>query len=130
RLWPGVALGVLILVLRYVVPEVGNRVLEPDTALGVALFSFLATILASVLILLWWLFFSRAPWLDRLLALAAIVVGFVAGPLLQDRSITTGAMGMLYPILVIPIVGLVFVGWAVVMRRASVGVRRVSMAVA
>src|SRR6185295_15689597 len=88
RLWPGVALGVLILVLRYVVPEIGNRLLEPDAALNVALFAFLGTILVSVLILLWWLFFSRAPWVDRLLALAAIVVGFAVGPFLQDRSIT------------------------------------------
>ena len=49
-------------------------------------------------------------WVDRLLALGLVAVGFLAGPLVQDISITTGAMGMLYPILVIPIVALAFVG--------------------
>jgi outer membrane protein assembly factor BamB len=130
RLWPGVALGVVILALRYVVPEIGNWVLEPDTALTVALVAFLGSIVAAILILAWWLLFSRAPWVDRLLALGLVVVGFLAGPLVQDRSITTGAMGMLYPILVIPIVGLAFVAWAVLTRRLSVGMRRVTMAAA
>ena len=110
RLWPGVALGVLILALRYLVPAVGNRVLEADTALTVALVGFLGAILAAILVLAWWLLFSRAAWVDRLLALGLVAIGFLAGPLVQDRSITTGAMGMLYPILVIPIVGLAFVG--------------------
>ena len=81
-------------------------------ALKVALFSFLGALLASILVLLWWLLFSRAPWVDRLLALGLVAVGFLAGPLVQDISITTGAMGMLYPILVIPIVALAFVAWA------------------
>ncbi len=130
RLWPGVALGILILAFRYVVPEIGHRLLEPDTALTVALFAFLGSIVAGMLILLWWLLFSRAAWVDRLLALGLVAVGFLAGPLLQDRSITTGAMGMLYPILVIPIVALAFVAWAVLTRRLSVGLRRATMAAA
>jgi outer membrane protein assembly factor BamB len=130
RLWPGIALGVLILVLRYVVPAIGHRVFEGDTALTVALFSFLGSILAGILILLWWLTFSRAPWVDRLLAVGLVALGFVLGPLVQDRSITTGAMGMLYPILVIPIVGLAFVAWAVLTERLSVGMRRATMAAA
>jgi outer membrane protein assembly factor BamB len=130
RLWPGVGLAALILVLRYVVPGIGNRLLEADTALTVALVAFLGAIVASILILLWWLLFSRAAWLDRLLALGLVVVGFLLGPLVQDRSITTGAMGMLYPILVIPIVGLAFVGWAVLAQRLAVGLRRATMAAA
>ncbi len=130
RLWPGVALGVLILALRYLVPAVGDRVLEADTALTVALVGFLGSILAAILVLAWWLLFSRAAWVDRLLALGLVAIGFLAGPLVQDRSITTGAMGMLYPILVIPIVGLAFVGWAVLTRRLPVGLRRATMAAA
>ena len=97
RLWPGVALGVLILVLRYVAPQIAPRLFEADMALNVALFSFLGALLASILVLLWWLLFSRAPWVERLLALGLVAVGFLAGPLVQDISITTGAMGMLYP---------------------------------
>ena len=130
RLWPGIALGVLILVLKYVVPEVAPRVLEPDGALSVVLFAFLGAILASILVLLWWLLFSRAKWVDRLLALGLVAVGFLAGPLVQDISITTGAMGMLYPILVVPIVALAFVAWAALTRHLPDGVRRLTMAVA
>ena len=130
RLWPGVALGVLILVLRYVTPQIAPRLFEPDMALNVALFSFLGALLASILVLLWWLLFSRAPWVDRLLALGLVAVGFLAGPLVQDISITAGAMGMLYPILVIPIVALAFVAWAALTRHLSDGVRRVTMAAA
>ena len=130
RLWPGVALGVLILVLRYVTPQIAPRLFEADTALNVTLFAFLGALLASILVLVWWLLFSRAPWVDRLLALGLVAVGFLAGPLVQDVSITTGAMGMLYPILVIPIVALAFVAWAALTRHLSDGVRRVTMAAA
>jgi outer membrane protein assembly factor BamB len=130
RLWPGVALAVLILVLRYLTPQIAPRAFEPDLALNVSLFSFLGALLASVLVLLWWLLFSRAPWIERLLALGVVAVGFLAGPLVQDISITSGAMGMLYPILVIPIVALAFVAWAVLTRHLPDGVRRTTMAAA
>ena len=46
RLWPGVALGVLILVLRFVAPQVAPRLFEADMALNVALFAFLTAPLA------------------------------------------------------------------------------------
>ena len=130
RLWPGLALAVLILALRWVVPPIANGLLESDTALTVALFAFLGSLVASLLVLVWWLLFSRARWTERLLALGLLVVGFYAGRLLQDPSITTGAMGMLYGILVIPIVALAFVAWAFLTRRLPDGLRRVTMAAA
>src|SRR5688572_17339034 len=92
RLWPAVALGVLILVLRYLTPQIAPGVFEADMALNVALFSFLGALVASILVFVWWLLFSRAPWVERLLALGLLAVGFLAGPLVQDVSITTGAM--------------------------------------
>ena len=131
RLWPGVALGVLILVLRYVTPQIAPPAVRGRHGAAMStLFSFLGALLASILVLLWWLLFSRAPWVDRLLALGLVAVGFLAGPLVQDVSITTGAMGMLYPILVIPIVALAFVAWAALTRHLPDGVRRMTMAAA
>jgi outer membrane protein assembly factor BamB len=130
RLWPGVTLGVLILVLRYITPQVVTPLFEADTAMVVGLVSFLAALVASILVLLWWLFFSRAPWAERLLALGLVAVGFFAGRLVADVSITTGAMGFLYAILVVPIVALAFVAWAVLTRHFSDGVRRMTMAAA
>ncbi|MEO5819275.1 MAG: PQQ-binding-like beta-propeller repeat protein [Vicinamibacteraceae bacterium] len=130
RLWPGVWLGLLILVLRFVPPQVAPRLFEADTAMMVVLLSFLGALVASLLVLLWWLFFSRAPWMERLLALGLVALGFLAGPLVADRSITTGAMGMLYAILVIPIVALAFVAWAALTRHLATGLRRTTMAAA
>ena len=71
--------------------------LEPDGALNVVLFAFLGAILASILVLLWWLLFSRAKWVDWLLALGLVAVGFLAGPLVQDISITTAPWGCSTP---------------------------------
>ena len=53
RVWPGVVAGVLLLLLRYVVP-----IVIPEAAM-VAMMGGFAGALA---ILVWWLFFSRAPW--------------------------------------------------------------------
>jgi hypothetical protein len=125
-----VTLVVLIVLLRWLVPAVAPLVLEADRALAVALYAFLGSLVASILVLAWWLLFSRARWVDRLLAVVLVAVGFLVGPRLMDVSITTGAMGMLYPILVIPLVALALVGWAVLSRGASNGVRRVTMAAA
>ena len=130
RLWPGITLAILIVVLRWVVPAAAPMLLEADTALTAALFAFLGALVASILVLAWWLLFSRARWTERLLAVGLIAVGFLAGPWLMDVSITTGAMGMLYPVLVIPIVALALVAWAVLTRDASAPVRRVTMAAA
>jgi outer membrane protein assembly factor BamB len=130
RLWPGVSLGVLILVFRFLPPWIAPALFEADTAMNVVLFTFLGALLASMLVLAWWLFFSRAPWRDRLLALGLVVAGFLLGPLVMDVSITTGAMGMLYGILVIPIVALAFVAWAVLARHLPDGARRATMAAA
>ena len=130
RLWPGIALALLIVALRFVVPPIGHWLLEADTALTVALVGLLGSLVAALLVLVWWLLFSRAPWRDRLLAVGLVAVGFLLGRLVQDRSITTGAMGMLYPVLVLPIVALAFVGSAVLTQGASARSRRVAMAAA
>jgi len=130
RLWPGISLAVLILALRFVPPYAAPPLFEADTAMTVVLLALLGALVASVLVLVWWLFFSRARWVDRFLALGLVAVGFLVGPLLADRSITTGAMGMLYAILVIPIVALAFVAWAALTRRLTDGARRATMAAA
>src|SRR5262245_47648373 len=86
RLWPGVLAAILLVVLRVVMP-----VVLPPTFLY-ALVGGLVCVLA---ILLWWLFFSRAPWLERLGAIVLMVaVVFVAGPLVHI-SIRTGSMGLM-----------------------------------
>ena len=70
RLWPGIVLAIVMVLARFVMPTI-----VPNTGiLGV-----LAGVAGFVLILLWWLFFSRAAWVDRIAALVVIVAGVAAG---------------------------------------------------
>jgi len=90
RLWPGLALALVVLVARYVAP-----VLAP-TSDAVTIIGILVGALGGILVLLWWLLFSRAPWRDRLLVLATVVVVFGLLPYALHPSIGKGAMGTVY----------------------------------
>ena len=118
RLWPGVALAVLLLLLKFVVP-----IVAPDEMI-VSLFGSLG---CAAAILLWWLFLSRAPWSERLGSLALIIVAMTATKPLLDKSIATGAMGFLFYALAPPILSLALVAWAVATSRLSDRVRRATM---
>ncbi|MGA2739957.1 MAG: PQQ-binding-like beta-propeller repeat protein [Bryobacteraceae bacterium] len=118
RLWPGVVIVILQLLLRYAVPAVA-----PDAmVIGV-----LAGPVAGLAIILWWVFFSRAAWSERLGAVGLMIVAMWATKRIVDVSIATGAMGMLFPMLAIPTLGLAFVVWAVATRQLPDRIRRVSM---
>jgi outer membrane protein assembly factor BamB len=119
RLWPGVVIVVLQLLLRFAVPLV-----VPDTLL----YGVLGGVVAAFAVVLWWVFFSRAAWSERLGAVGLIVVAIFATKRIVDVSIATGAQGILYYILVLPLLGPVFVAWAVATRRLPDRLRRVSMA--
>jgi outer membrane protein assembly factor BamB len=92
-----------------------------------ALVGVLVGPVAALAILLWWVFFSRAPWSERLGAIALMIVALFATKRIIDASIVTGAQGMLFPILAIPVLGLALVAWAVATRRLSDGPRRATM---
>ncbi|HET6373344.1 MAG TPA: PQQ-binding-like beta-propeller repeat protein, partial [Candidatus Polarisedimenticolia bacterium] len=118
RLWPGVALAVLILLLKFTVP-----IFAPDSMALV----FLGALVGVLLILLWWLFFSRAPWLDRLGAVVLVVAAmYITFPFLH-MSIQGGAMGFLFPAMSLPILSVVLVAWAAATRRLAAGPRRVAL---
>jgi len=118
RLWPGVVIAILVLLLRFVLPLV-----MPDE-LFVAV---LAGPVGGLAVVLWWLLFSRARWFERLGAVALMLVALFAAKRIVDVSIATGAMGFLFPFLAIPTIGVAFVVWAVTTRRLSDGVRRATM---
>ena len=66
RLWPGVVAAVLLVVVRFIVP-----IVVP----GAVPFGMLGRISsARLLILAWWLFFSRAPWSERVGVLGLMTV--------------------------------------------------------
>jgi len=118
RLWPGVAIASLLLLLRFGVPA-----LFP----GGLLVGVLAGPVGGLAVILWWLFFSRAAWVERLGALVLIVAGLFVTKLLVDVSIATGAMGFLFFFLAIPGVSVALVAWAVATRRLPDGIRRLTM---
>jgi outer membrane protein assembly factor BamB len=119
--WPGVLAGVLGLLAGVVLPLV-----TPD---GVV-FAMLGAILASAVVLLWWLFFSRAPWLERVGAILLMVVALRATKLVVHPSIENAGMGMLVYVFGIPVLSVALVTWAVATRRLSSGLRRALMFVA
>jgi outer membrane protein assembly factor BamB len=119
RLWPGVVGVVLIGLIRYGLPIVWPDGLE---------FSFLGGIAGGLLVVVWWVFFSRARWSERVGAVVLMVVAVAATKrILLDPSIATGAMGLLFYIHVVPLLSAAFVVWAVATSRLSDGVRAVTM---
>src|SRR2546427_12787032 len=84
RLWPGVLAGVLLLLLRFVVPKVAPE------GLLVGMFGGLG---CAVGLVVWWAVFSRARGPKRLGAVALMIVGWVATPRSLDKSIWTGPNG-------------------------------------
>ena len=119
RLWPGVVLAILLGLVRFLMPAVLPNLM---------VFGVLGGLAIGLAIVLWWLFFSRAPWLERLGALALMVVALFGTRRLVDKSIAGGAMGMLFPILAVPVVCLAFVACLVATRRLSSTARRVAIA--
>jgi outer membrane protein assembly factor BamB len=115
RLWPGVTAVVLQWLAWFVVPLV-----VPDAAM----FGVLAGVLCGLAVLVWWLFFSRAPWLERLGAILLMVVAIVATKRIVHPSVAGGMMGMMLPVFSIPVLSLALIVWAVATRRLSSGPRR------
>lgn len=120
-LWPGVVLVILQWLVRYGLPA-----LVPD-AIGVGIFG---GIFLGLAIVVWWLFFSRAPRFERWIAVPLMIISLVVTSQLLHKSIATAMMGMMFPVFSIPALCLVFVVWAVISRKLSDGVRRVTMIVA
>ena len=121
RLWPGVTLAVLLLVLKVIAPLVAPQ----STPIGV-----LAGPILGLLIALWWVFFSRAPRVERWGGLALIAVALFATSRFLHVSIATGMMGYMFPIFAIPMVALGLVGAVVVTRSLTDGARRLAIAAA
>ncbi len=118
RLWPGVVAVMLQwpawLVLLFVVPE------------GM-LYGVLAGVLGGLAVVVWWLFFSRAPWSERVGAIVLMIVALFATSRIVHKSIANAGMGMMLPIFAIPVLSLALVSWAAASRRLSDGPRRASL---
>ena len=118
RLWPGVVIVTLQWLTRFGLPLV-----MPD-AVPVAM---IGGIVGGLGVVVWWVFFSRAPWSERLGAVGLMIAAMFATQPITHESIAKGAMGMLFAVLAIPLLSLAFVAWAVASRHLSDGPRRAAM---
>ncbi|MDP3000796.1 MAG: PQQ-like beta-propeller repeat protein [Bryobacterales bacterium] len=118
RLWPGVVAVVLQWLAWVVIP-----IVAPEATM----FAVLGALACGLAVVVWWLFFSRAAWSERVGAIVLMVVAVAAAKRVAHQSIVGGMMGMLLPIYAIPALSLALVASAVAGRRLSRGLRRASM---
>jgi outer membrane protein assembly factor BamB len=120
RLWPGAAAAAAI-----VLGLLATFLLPDATMVGL-----LAAVVGGAAAVLWWVFFSRAPWGDRLLAVVVMIAAVIATRPLLDRSIAGAGQDKLFYVLSVPVVSVALVAWALASRRLGSGPRRASMVVA
>jgi outer membrane protein assembly factor BamB len=121
RLWP----GIVIVALQWLLFAILPRLLPSAGAVAA-----IAALVGGLLVFVWWVFFSRATWLERLLAILVMVVAPVAVRPLLHESIATAGLGVLYFVYVVPWLSLALVAWAAATRHLAGRPRRVTMVVA
>ena len=121
RLWPGVVIATLLVLVGYVVP-----IFMPAYA-GLGM---IAAAGCALLVILWWVLFSRARWYERVGAIVLIVAAALAEQYVVHASIAGGAMGNLFWILTVPTLSVALVLWAAVSRRLAAGPRTAAVVAA
>jgi outer membrane protein assembly factor BamB len=129
RLWPGVAFAIVLVLGRYVIPAVSESDVEVFS-LPLGLIAMFAGMLAAIGIVLWWIFFSRAPWPERIGAIILMAFTVVALKPIVHVSIRTGNMGYMLIFYAVPILSLAIVVAAAATRRLARGIRRASLVAA
>jgi outer membrane protein assembly factor BamB len=119
RLWPGVVAVVLQWLARF-----GIKAVVPGFK-GFA-WSAQGGLLGALAVIVWWVFFSRAAWAERLGAIVLMIAAMGATWGLKHES-----MGPFWVVAyAIPVLCLAFVAAAVASRRLADGPRRATMAAA
>ncbi len=115
RLWPGLLIVTLQWVMAFLVPRLFPAV--EWFGLEIGLISLFGSMLGGLAIIVWWLFFSRARWVERVGALALLVVALFVTRLLVHPSIAGAGMGVLLFLAAVPWWSLALVVGAVVANR-------------
>ena len=116
RVWPGIVIVILLWLSRFGI----KAVIPGIDGFGKAM---MTSFVFTLLLIIWWAFFSRARWLERLGALALIAVALTGTWFLRHDSMWLPWL-LAY---VIPVLSLAFVTWAVVTRRMPDRVRHASL---
>src|SRR5918994_387556 len=115
RLLPGAIAIVLCWLFWAVVPLV-----MPEWGMQ----SILGMVIFALITLVWWLFFSRAPWLERLGAVAVMVIAVYVTSFFVHVSVQNGHMENMWWIFSIPLVLLGLVVSLYAARNLASGMRR------
>jgi outer membrane protein assembly factor BamB len=118
RLWPGLIIVSLQWILWLIIP-----LFYPEAYV----YGVFAGLLGGIAIIIWWGFFSRAPWIERLAAVVIIILGLLSGLQISHASIATGYQGLMFFVYAIPPLCLVFIIWALLSKYFSDRVRRITM---
>jgi outer membrane protein assembly factor BamB len=110
----------LLLLVRFGLP-----IVVPETMM----IAIIGEFVGGLAIVVWWMFFSRAPWSERVGALVLMVVALFATSRIVHESIRNGMMGIMLIAYSIPVLSFALVAWAVASRRLADGARRVAMVV-
>ena len=119
RLWPGVIAAVALVLFKLVAIPIVSPGAPPVGLLG--------GLVAALAIVVWWVFFSRALWSERIGAIVLMVVALFVTSRVVHESIARAPGGMLFLILAVPALSFALVVWAVASHRLSSGARRASM---
>ncbi|NKB89414.1 MAG: PQQ-binding-like beta-propeller repeat protein [Acidobacteria bacterium] len=120
RLWP--ALAVLALMWA-------ARMLLPVVMADAGPIPVLVPVAGSVLIALWWLFLSHAPWLDRVAGLVVLVAAVLGTRLLLHESLLTVAFGVMYFFVAVPTATTAFVLSLAASERLQLPKRRFAVTI-
>ncbi len=121
RLWPAVVIAIVQLLVMF-----GAPVIAPDAGpIGM-----LGGVVGALLVALWWLFFSRALWSERVGAIVLMVAAVFATRAVAHASMVGAGQGMMIYFLPTPYLALALVAWAVATRHLKDGVRRAALVAA
>src|SRR5688500_5798994 len=115
RLWP----ALVIIGLQIAGVALAPVVSEDPMLVGIG-----AVVGGALLIVLWWLIFSRALWLERIGALVLMVLLALVTKRVADMSIAGAGQGFLVYIMTAPLLAFALVVWAASTRRLNTGARR------
>lgn len=118
RLWPGITLLVIQLVFRFILPAA----IPSATAPGI-----LGSVLFAILIIAWWLFFSRAQKTERWISLLLIILCLGITSQFIDNSIATANMGLMFIMYSVPVISWILVLWALLAGKTTGQLRRISL---
>jgi outer membrane protein assembly factor BamB len=101
-------------------------ILFPEQAMLVVFGSIIG---GALLTLIWWLFFSRTPWIERLGALVLMVPLVLLTQRLVHISISGAGQGFLVYFFTVVLLSIGLMVWAVSSRRLATGARRAALVV-